>query len=71
MGMEPILKETKTKTLDSVGSPNNGSMIKGVRMTHSESQAKLYFVPSIENQTDPPGPSLAKRLPLSALQTSF
>ena len=54
-----------------LGSPNNGSMVKGARLIQSEGQAKLYFAPSIENQTDRPGPSLAKRRPLPASQTNF
>ena len=37
-----------------------GSIIKGVRLIQSEGQAKLYFTPSIEKQTDQSGPSLPR-----------
>ena len=33
-------------------------MIKGARLIQSEGQAKLYFAPSIKNQTEPSGPHL-------------
>lgn len=53
-----------------VGSSNLGwiplgfllrSMIKGMRLMQSKGQAKLYFAPSIKNQTDQSGLSLMKR----------
>ena len=38
--------------------PNNGSVIKGVRLIQSEGQGKLYFAPSIKNLTERSGTHL-------------
>ena len=52
-----------------IGYPNNGSVIKGARLIQSEGQAKLYFAPSIKNQTDRQTDRLGLPLPLTERAT--